>query len=62
LFEKFYRGENAGSKGTGLGLSICKGIVEAHDGSISAKNESGGGFIVEFSLPVDRSEGHKETV
>ncbi len=38
VFDKFYRipvPEGAG--GTGLGLSICKGIVEAHGGSICGR-------------------------
>ncbi|MBJ6727242.1 sensor histidine kinase [Geomesophilobacter sediminis] len=54
VFEKFYRipvPEGAG--GTGLGLSICKGIVEAHGGSIRAENREGGGLRVIVSLPVD---------
>lgn len=51
VFDKFYRipvPEVAG--GTGLGLSICKGIVEAHDGSIRAENRSGGGLDVIIRL------------
>jgi two-component system sensor histidine kinase KdpD len=51
LFSKFYRGERASPGGAGLGLAICKGLVEAHGGSISARNWSGGGLSVEFTLP-----------
>ncbi len=54
LFTKFYRGERARPGGTGLGLAICKGIVEAHGGSIIGRNLVGGGFAVEFSLPKGR--------
>ena len=53
VFEKFYRlpvPERAG--GTGLGLSICKGIVEAHDGTIQAENRAGGGLTVMVKIPV----------
>jgi two-component system sensor histidine kinase KdpD len=54
LFDKFYRiavPERVG--GTGLGLSICKGFVEAHGGTISAKNRDAGGLIIEIKLPMD---------
>jgi two-component system sensor histidine kinase KdpD len=53
VFDKFYRipiPEGAG--GTGLGLSICKGIVEAHNGKISAENRSGGGLSIVVRLPL----------
>ena len=53
VFDKFYRvpvPEGAG--GTGLGLSICKGIVEAHGGSIRAENRDGGGLQMIVTLPV----------
>lgn len=53
IFDKFYRGSTTGtSTGTGLGLSICKGIVEAHQGRIWAKNNPGGGLTVTISLPL----------
>jgi two-component system sensor histidine kinase KdpD len=54
VFDKFYRvpvPEGAG--GTGLGLSICKGIVEAHGGSIRAENREGGGLQMIVALPVE---------
>jgi two-component system sensor histidine kinase KdpD len=55
VFDKFYRVQRPGSvTGTGLGLSICKGIVEAHGGSIRAENRPGGGTIVIISLPLPR--------
>ena len=53
VFDKFYRvpvPEGAG--GTGLGLSICRGIVEAHGGSIHAENREGGGLRVIVALPI----------
>ena len=52
IFDKFYRVKRPeGFAGTGLGLSICKGIVEAHNGSISAKNRDGGGLVISIILP-----------
>jgi two-component system sensor histidine kinase KdpD len=53
VFEKFYRiSVPEGVTGTGLGLSICKGIVEAHGGSIRAKNRTGGGLKILVTLPL----------
>jgi two-component system sensor histidine kinase KdpD len=53
VFEKFYRlPVPEGVSGTGLGLSICKGIVEAHQGTISAENRSGGGLRITIQLPL----------
>lgn len=55
LFTKF---ATKSEKGTGLGLYICKGIVEAHGGSIRAENSSdinganGAGATFSFSLPL----------
>ena len=53
LFDKFYRGD-AGrrSGGAGLGLAICRGIVQAHGGSIRAVDEPGGGARFTFTLPL----------
>ncbi len=59
VFDKFYRVQHPGSvSGTGLGLSICKGIVEAHDGSIWAENRSGGGTILAIALPLTQTAPH----
>lgn len=53
LFTKF---ATKSEKGTGLGLCICKGIIEAHGGSIRAENNSvtSGtyGATFSFSLPL----------
>lgn len=51
IFEKFYRGTAARS-GVGLGLAICRGIVEAHGGTITAKNREGGGGAFRITIPV----------
>jgi two-component system sensor histidine kinase KdpD len=52
VFDKFYRVSRPESvNGTGLGLAICKGIVEAHSGTITAKNRPGGGTEITITLP-----------
>ena len=53
VFEKFYRGQNrAGAPGFGLGLTVCRGIVEAHGGTIEAANRPGGGSVFTVRLPL----------
>jgi two-component system sensor histidine kinase BaeS len=58
LFDRFYRAEESRSRaggGAGLGLAICRNIVEAHQGSISAKVSPLGGLQIVVSLPMDKS-------
>jgi signal transduction histidine kinase len=38
--------------GNGLGLFLCKGIIDAHGGKITARNNKGGGATFEFSIPL----------
>jgi len=52
VFEKFYRVPGAPAGGTGLGLSIVKGLVEAHEGRVEARNRPGGGAEFALYLPV----------
>ncbi|MCL1792436.1 MAG: HAMP domain-containing histidine kinase [Oscillospiraceae bacterium] len=50
LFNKFYRGKNAGDKsGYGLGLHISKFLIEQMSGSLRCENRPGG-FAVTISL------------
>lgn len=52
IFDKFYRVQRPDMvSGTGMGLAICKGIVEAHGGTITAENRLGGGALLTFTLP-----------
>ncbi len=53
LFDQFWRADQARSsrngEGSGLGLYIARYIVEAHGGTIAARNENG--LVFEISLP-----------
>ena len=52
IFDPFFTTKEVG-KGTGLGLSICYGIVRAHHGEISARNNSDGpGCTFLVRLPI----------
>lgn len=57
VFDKFYRTGSGDGRiaGTGLGLPVCKGIVEAHGGSIEAVSPgpAGYGTSVSVSLPLE---------
>jgi two-component system sensor histidine kinase KdpD len=53
VFEKFYRAPNAKTGGAGLGLPIAKGFVEAHGGSIAARNRTEGGAEFVIRIPMN---------
>lgn len=53
IFEKFVRGDHPGVGGVGLGLAICRGMVEAHGGTITASNREGGGATFRIRIPQD---------
>jgi len=53
IFEKFYRVPGTATGGTGLGLSICRGLVEAHGGSLTAENVPDGGARFIIRLPIN---------
>jgi len=69
LFEPFRRQPSAerladaadGSvgRGAGLGLSIVRSVARAHGGEAHAAPRTGGGLIVEVSLPID-PEGSRD--
>lgn len=53
VFDMFYRvrGGDREKAGTGLGLAICRGIVEAHGGSIRVEDGPDGGASIVVTLP-----------
>lgn len=63
IFDRFYKGDASrrAAGGSGLGLSIVKAIVERHDGTISARNDSGAVFDILLPAnpppPPDTSAG-----
>jgi two-component system sensor histidine kinase CpxA len=55
LFRAFYRADDSrvtGTGGTGLGLAIAKRALVAHGGTISARNATPHGLVVEMTLPA----------
>jgi two-component system, OmpR family, sensor kinase len=55
VFERFWRAEGGrerGRGGAGLGLAIVAGIVDAHGGTVSARNAGDGGAAFVVSLPA----------
>jgi two-component system OmpR family sensor kinase len=55
LFERFWRAEGGrerGKAGAGLGLAIVAAIVDAHGGTVSAADATGGGAVFSVVLPV----------
>ncbi len=61
-FEAFVRGDAARARpvegpGHGLGLAIVRRVVEAHGGTVFARNALDGGAEVGFELPIARATG-----
>lgn len=58
VFDKFYRISHGDRQmaGTGLGLAVCRGIVEAHGGTIMATSPGPGGVgtVMVVELPAER--------
>lgn len=53
LFSPFFTTKN---EGMGIGLAICKTIVEAHGGSLTARNHDDGGAMFEIVMPLSVEE------
>jgi two-component system sensor histidine kinase KdpD len=59
VFDQFYRLEGGGRRpeGTGMGLAICRGIVQAHGGSLRVGTTPGGGATLVLTLPMASDRG-----
>lgn len=58
VFDKFFRGSNAGTHaGSGLGLYIAKSMVEAQGGTLTVKNRAQGGAVFQIWLPAGIAAG-----
>jgi signal transduction histidine kinase len=60
MFEPFFTTKGVG-EGTGLGLAIAYGIVQDHEGEISAKNDRRGGAVFRIVLPADTMDSRRPT-
>jgi two-component system sensor histidine kinase KdpD len=56
IFDKFRRGSKSMHSGIGIGLAICKGIIEAHNGKLTAGNNKNGGAIFDIRLPIPQDK------
>jgi signal transduction histidine kinase len=60
VFQRFFRGSQAGAvaQGSGLGLSLVRHIVRAHGGEVTVRSRREGGSVFEIALPLpDGSQG-----
>jgi signal transduction histidine kinase len=53
VFDRFYRGKNAGKEGSGLGLAIVKSIAEIQGGSVSVESVLGESATFTLRLPLE---------
>jgi len=59
IFDPFFTTKDAG---TGLGLAITHGIIEQHDGRITAKSQAGKGTCFTIHLPIYKEENHDPAI
>lgn len=51
LFDRFYRGKNAGASGYGIGLALSKTIITRQGGTVTARNHPRGGAVFSIRFP-----------
>jgi two-component system phosphate regulon sensor histidine kinase PhoR len=59
IFDKFYRGSNAGAtqtRGSGIGLSITKLVAELHGGDVQVQSQPGQGSTFTLAIPIRSAE------
>jgi len=60
IFDRFYQSKqnqsftSSGQSGTGIGLYLCKRIIQLHNGKIDVRNQSTGGAVFRFIIPIER--------
>jgi PAS domain S-box-containing protein len=59
IFNPFFTTKKIG-KGTGLGLSVCRGIIEQHSGTITARSKLGEGTTFTIKLPFVPRKTHAQ--
>lgn len=52
VFQKFFRAGKQTGPGAGLGLAIASGIAEAHGGRLWIEDNTDGGALFRFTLPI----------
>ncbi len=48
--------EGDGRRNMGIGLSVCNTIIQAHGGTLRARNSTSGGAVFRFELDAERAE------